>query len=104
MTFDELFKEHNLTPAEKADLIEYLANIRAKATRKALSQPSADALWFKAHLHELRQLLDRRPAINAGLVESYQKWTAEVYALDWLNALDAPSHPPVQPLGAKEQP
>lgn len=37
MTFDELFKDHNLTPEERASLVNYLAHIRAEATRKALT-------------------------------------------------------------------
>lgn len=41
MTFDELFKEHNLSPAERDDLVEYLANVRARATRAALREMAA---------------------------------------------------------------
>lgn len=90
MTFDELFKDHNLTAAEREALITYLAAVRAQKTIKVLSTPeSPDVLWLKAHLREVRALLDRRPAINQGLLEAYQKWTEEVYALDWLNAIDA---------------
>lgn len=37
---------------------------------------------------ELRHMIDRRPAMNAGLVEAYIKWSGDLYALDWLNALD----------------
>lgn len=32
----------------------------------------------------LRDLLDRRPAINAGLDEAFQSWTSEVYASDMM--------------------
>lgn len=39
MTFDELFKDHNLTPAERATLVGYLAHLRAQATRRALATP-----------------------------------------------------------------
>lgn len=34
-SFDEAFSEHNLTPAEKHDLIVYLASLRMAATLKA---------------------------------------------------------------------
>jgi hypothetical protein len=30
----------------------------------------------------LQDLLDRRPAMNAGLLEAYAAWTTEVYASD----------------------
>lgn len=92
MTFDELFKDHNLTAAEREALVAYLASVRAQKTVKALAEPPerAELRRLAAHLHELRELLDRRPAINQGLFEAYQKWSGEVYALDWLNALDAP--------------
>lgn len=43
---------------------------------------------LRAMLFELRDLVNRRPALNAGILEAYVKWTGEVYALDWLNALD----------------
>ena len=39
MTFDELFKDHNLTPAERASLVDYLAHLRAQATRRVLATP-----------------------------------------------------------------
>lgn len=39
MTFDELFKDHNLTREEREALVEYLAHVRAQATRRALSTP-----------------------------------------------------------------
>lgn len=39
MTFDELFKDHNLTPTEREALVAYLAGVRASKTIKALSEP-----------------------------------------------------------------
>jgi hypothetical protein len=35
-----------------------------------------------AECRRLRDLLDRRPAMNAGLLEAYAQWTSEVYASD----------------------
>jgi len=44
MTFDELFAEHNLTPAERKALVMYLATMRAQKTVEALLDcPRADA-------------------------------------------------------------
>lgn len=37
---------------------------------------------------ELCIVLDKRPAMNAGLLEAYAAWSASVYALDWLDAGD----------------
>lgn len=32
----------------------------------------------------MRDLLDRRPAVNAGLIESYLRWTQLVYQSDMI--------------------
>lgn len=40
MTFDELFKGHNLTPDERAALVAYLASLRMMATLRALMTPN----------------------------------------------------------------
>jgi len=37
---------------------------------------------LEVEINRLQDLLDRRPAMNAGLQESYARWTAEVYASD----------------------
>lgn len=37
---------------------------------------------------ELRHMIDRRPAMNAGLIDAYAKWSGDLYSLDWLNARD----------------
>jgi hypothetical protein len=37
---------------------------------------------LQQELKRLRDLLDRRPALNSGLVEAYVKWTTEVYSSD----------------------
>lgn len=91
---------------EAADLIERLeeqsdagwAEVQRLAGERdrltvAASDLRAEVRRLAAHLHELRELLDRRPAINQGLFEAYQKWSGEVCALDWLNALDTLSIP-----------
>lgn len=62
MTFDELFKDHRLTPAEREALVAYLAGIRAQKTVAALAEPPerAELRRMAANLHELRALLGRR--------------------------------------------
>lgn len=40
MTFDELFKDYNLTPDERAALVAYLASLRMMATLRALMTPN----------------------------------------------------------------
>ena len=49
---------------------------------------------LRSEVERLQDLLDRRPAINAGLVESYIEWTRLVYASDIAAAgrLDAEVH------------
>jgi hypothetical protein len=37
---------------------------------------------LRQEVARLQDLLDRRPALNSGLVEAYINWTAEVYSSD----------------------
>jgi hypothetical protein len=39
-------------------------------------------------LSEVKQLVLKRPAMNAGLFETYSQWTGQCYALDWFDAMD----------------
>ena len=41
-----------------------------------------------AEIERLQRIIDSRPAINAGLVEAYVKWTGSIYALDVMNATE----------------
>ena len=41
-----------------------------------------EILELQMEVQRLQDLLDRRPAMNAGLLEAYAKWTAEVYGSD----------------------
>lgn len=36
----------------------------------------------RAERDRLRKLIDKRPAINAGIADSFEKWSHEVYASD----------------------
>lgn len=42
MTFNELFSEHRLTPAERAELVWFLAQHRARKTVEALLPEPAE--------------------------------------------------------------
>lgn len=42
----------------------------------------------EAEIERLQRIIDSRPAINAGLVEAYVKWTSSIYALDIMNATE----------------
>ncbi|NBW08284.1 MAG: hypothetical protein EBR82_09675 [Caulobacteraceae bacterium] len=74
-----------------ADAIEDVKTRMWALTRPPAPEEGKDAQIRRltAFLHEAQELLDRRPAVNQGLFEAYQKWTGEVYALDWLNGIDA---------------
>lgn len=50
-----------------------------------------EARTWEARYAELRSLIDRRPAMNAGLIEAYAKWTGQCGLVDFLNALDVAS-------------
>jgi hypothetical protein len=39
MTFDELFREFNITPSERRELVFYLAHLRMKKTIERLMSP-----------------------------------------------------------------
>jgi hypothetical protein len=38
--------------------------------------------YLRSEYERLQDLMDRRPAINAGIVEAYIKWTALCYQSD----------------------
>ncbi len=42
----------------------------------------------EATLFEYRKLINERPAVNAGLLSEYQRWTGKVYSLEIINAVD----------------
>ena len=46
-----------------------------------------EAAMLRRQRDELRAILDRRPALNDGLREAYAAWTAEVYAMDAMEAV-----------------
>lgn len=48
----------------------------------------AENMTLRNQRDELRIVLDKRPAMNDGLREAYAKWSAGVYALDWMDAAD----------------
>ena len=48
----------------------------------------AENMTLRNQRDELRIILDKRPAMNEGLREAYAKWSAGVYALDWMDAAD----------------
>jgi hypothetical protein len=41
-----------------------------------------------AERDRLQLILDSRPAINAGLPETYIKWSQSIYVMDFSNALE----------------
>jgi hypothetical protein len=53
----------------------------------ALAEAQRDAMTARNQRDELRLLLDKRPAMNAGLREAYAEWSASIYTLDWLDAI-----------------
>ena len=46
-----------------------------------------EAAMLRRQRDALRAILDRRPALNDGLREAYAAWTAEVYAMDAMDAV-----------------
>lgn len=56
--------------------------------RAEVSAVAREAQTLRNQRDELRIILDKRPAMNEGLREAYAKWSAGVYALDWMDAAD----------------
>lgn len=61
----------------------------AEQAMKDMEGLRKDAMRWQNQYNELRHLVDRRPAINAGLIPSYMRWNTECYLLDFHNADDA---------------
>ena len=58
-----------------------------KTQRIDLGDIDTDELEAAANeLERLQRIIDSRPAINAGLPESYIKWSQEIYLTDFLQA------------------
>lgn len=68
-----------------------------------IMQLQAQLREANARLFDLRKLLDRRPANNAALFETYSVWNGECYALDWLDAADNALEPAGPSHAAQEQ-
>jgi hypothetical protein len=55
---------------------------RAASSPDVLESERAMNAMLTEENERMRTLLDHRPALNAGLVEAYMTWTAQVYASD----------------------
>ena len=71
-------------------LAEYTREVKdeIERLRAEVSVAAREAQTLRNQRDELRIILDKRPAINDGLREAYAKWSAGVYALDWMDAAD----------------
>lgn len=70
----------------RAEIAEAQRDAERAATRLELTK--RETTMLRNQRDELRLVLDKRPAMNAGLLEAYAAWSASVYALDWLDAGD----------------
>lgn len=66
----------------------YLRGDEIERLRADVSVAAREAQTLRNQRDELRIILDKRPAMNEGLREAYAKWSAGVYALDWMDAAD----------------
>ena len=71
------------SPDRIARLLDEVERLRAE-----VSVAAREAQTLRNQRDELRIILDKRPAMNDGLREAYAKWSAGVYALDWMDAAD----------------
>ncbi|MES2973399.1 MAG: hypothetical protein V4757_07310 [Pseudomonadota bacterium] len=83
-----------------ADIVQELRDYRTEDdARYDIEHPicdrAADVIERLQHDNaRMRDLLDRRPAMNTGLVEAFVKWTALVYASDIAYAASPDGMPP----------
>lgn len=62
---------------------------RTDSERLDMLRAAADCIESQAaEIERLQRIIDSRPAINAGLVEAYVKWTSSIYAMDIMNATE----------------
>ena len=80
---ERLRAENDLLRTENDEAAEIVADLKAE-----VSAAAREAQTLRNQRDELRIILDKRPAMNDGLREAYAKWSAGVYALDWMDAAD----------------
>lgn len=54
--------------------------------RQKMAKSACDLLEAKTEIARLQRIIDGRPAINAGLPDSYIKWSQDIYALEFVRA------------------
>jgi hypothetical protein len=59
--------------------------------RYQLAKSALDLIEAKAEIKRLQRIIDGRPAINAGLPETYVKWSQSIYMLEFTRATATPS-------------
>jgi len=71
--------------ADRQDIVELVAKMRDLASKRMpYFDAAADALESLAtECDRLRAIIDSRPAINAGLPETYIEWSQSIYLADY---------------------
>lgn len=71
-----------------ADIVKRLREVRGLPFRE-----KHRCLFTQAanEIERLQRIIDSRPAINAGLPESYVLWSQSIYELEFVRATDAQS-------------
>ena len=59
---------------------------------KTIDDAGARIAELEANVERLQRILDSRPAINAGLPQTYIEWSQSLYVLDAIQAGAAPNH------------
>lgn len=91
----------HMGPHRAVQLVE-VADVEALRTGYAAARLEIESLRASAsEAGVLADLLNRRPAMNAGLVEAYARWTAEVYRVTGALATAA-ANDATQPAGAQQ--
>jgi len=63
-----------------------------RSTSKRVAKLENENEQLRAEVERLQTILDSRPAINAGLPESYIKWSQSIYVLDAVQAGAIPTN------------
>jgi len=69
-----------------------VTRLRNRSYRLAMRDMNGDgaalALEAANKIERLQKIIDSRPAINAGLPETYIKWSQSIYAMETLRVLE----------------
>jgi len=62
--------------------------LRASPTSEIMLESANHIDALEAEIARLKRIIDSRPAINAGLPQTYIEWSQSIYAMQFAHALE----------------